>query len=771
MESSDERSQAGQTSAGLSSGRVVFQRFKLDRILGAGGMGVVWLARDEKLGESVALKFVPNLIRWNRRGLEQLRREARTARNLAHPNIVRVYDVFEDSEFAAIAMEYVEGHSLAENLASRVGGCFEIAEVEKWIGPLCEAVDYAHREARLVHRDIKPANLLLSHDGAVKLGDFGIAHCWAAARTGATGFGQGTSAYMSPQQLMGEPPAPSDDIYSLGASLYELLTGRPPFYVGQIAVQVIHSRPQAIAARRIALGVPGGDVPDAWNGAILSCLEKDPRLRPQSGAALAALLVGDGAHPRRAVLGWRRPRAVVAGVFGVTLAALVFRFAVPGDVGPHPLDRSNALPHAGPADFSDDFFSNFSGWLSWGEPRPQRIPHFQGRKWLLDNNGDDMFLSGLTSLRTFEIPGGFTLESEVMLSVANPAGCHCEAYLGLTRDPGRWMNALGSVGDGGDGIVTGINFAGDACWGTPMELRRHVWWGAGFFADDGRFVASHELLAKEAQLADDLANRWVKLRIEVDAERSVRFFADDRLMWAPEAKLHPDVLRGQRIVLKGRSLGTAGKAYHDWVRLRPARTSDMSRQQSAPARPMVRQLSWSSAAWERTGLKMSIEDGVGLSVRNDSTVLSAGDGVGEAVLRSVERWRGDLTVEFQVQPLLRSSVSGRDSARVGLVAIGPGRSERFVGVEFVADQLWLVDSANGEAARRVALLGGYASGSWQTLVMHVDAKGSFSVAGSFMETFPRELGDMFSGHWAVELAVRDSGDGARFRPVRIVGPE
>ncbi len=748
----------------MAAGQRVFGRFFLKRILGQGGMGVVWLAWDEKLGEEVALKFVPDLLRWNRKGLEEIRAETKRSRTLAHPNIVRVHDLLEEAGMAAIAMEYVSGGTLADFASSHRGTHLEVEDIAPWIGSVCSALDYAHQQARLVHRDLKPANLLRATDGTVKIADFGVARRWAEVAASLTHAGQGTCCYMSPQQQLGELPTPADDIYSLGATLYELLTGKPPFFSGNIAAQVLQCRPEPIAARRRALGVDGAPVPPMWEQTILACLDKEGHRRPASGADLAARLVvrtvpdpGLQLVVRRWLLPGLAAVAVVAS--GLALWHLLARGqrTVSGKSPAPAVARS--LDKAG---FSDDFFSNFSGWLAWGEPRPQRIQSFQGRKWLLDNNGDDMYLSGLTSLNRFDFPEGFTLETEVYLSVTNPAGCHCEAYVGLTRNPARWMNALGSEGDAGEGLVTGLNFAGDACWGTPLEGRRHLWWGGSFLSEEGKQVVSGEQMTQEAQFVDELANRWTRLRVEVDADRRVKFYADDRLMWAPDEKLHPAVLQGQRVVLKGRSLGSAGKAYHDWVRLTPAGEGAFAIADIAPTHSKVHDLGWSASDWQQDGGVDFPQASPGGQLE-----LNTGEQASEISLRSRKRWKSGLAAVFQVQPFLRSASGGRDVARVGLVALGEGRRERFIGVELVADQIWLVDSGRAEGSRRVAMLGGYASGSWQTLIIQVDAKGRFSVTGSFMEAFPLELGEEFKGQWAVEVAVRESGDGARFQPVRI----
>ncbi|MBM3855946.1 MAG: serine/threonine protein kinase, partial [Verrucomicrobia bacterium] len=238
-------------------GRRVFGRYTLVRVLGQGGMGVVWLARDEELGVEVALKFVADHLRWDPRVLTGLRREVLRARALSHPGILRIHDLVSDDSSAAIAMEYAAGGSLADRLAARLAGepprALEAADLAPLLPPLAAALDHAHRASGIVHRDLKPSNLLLATDGSPKIADFGVSRSLAESATRTSGLHSGgTLAYMGPQQLHDEPASPSDDIYSLGATLYDLLAGSPPFRQGDIAGQIERRSPERIAARRAA---------------------------------------------------------------------------------------------------------------------------------------------------------------------------------------------------------------------------------------------------------------------------------------------------------------------------------------------------------------------------------------------------------------------------------------------------------------------------------------------------------------------------------------
>ena len=164
----------GATIKGFAAGQKVFGRYTLKKILGRGGMGVVWLARDEKLDEDVALKFLPDALKLDPAALDDLKRETKRARQLTHPNIVRIHDFLEDAVTAAIAMEAVEGTTFSQLRIERTSRIFEVAEITDWVKQLCMALEYAHTDALVVHRDLKPANIMVDQRGRVKITDFGI---------------------------------------------------------------------------------------------------------------------------------------------------------------------------------------------------------------------------------------------------------------------------------------------------------------------------------------------------------------------------------------------------------------------------------------------------------------------------------------------------------------------------------------------------------------------------------------------------------------------
>ncbi|MGI8437062.1 MAG: serine/threonine-protein kinase [Chthoniobacterales bacterium] len=276
---------------GVVGGTRLFQRFTLQKMLGRGGMGVVWQALDERLDRLVALKLVPENIAFDPSAHEDLKRETRKCLLLTHPNIVRIFDFVEDGQSAAICMEYVDGSTLSSLRVKKRAKCFAVSELAPWVTSLCDALAYAHDSVSIIHRDLKPSNLMVNSRMELKVADFGIA-CTLRDPVSVVSVRQssGTLNYMSPQQLMGEDPATTDDIYAVGATLYELLSSKPPFFGGDITTQVKEVIPPSIEERRKALGIAGEAVPKHWEEAIAACLAKDPADRPQTPVELARRL-------------------------------------------------------------------------------------------------------------------------------------------------------------------------------------------------------------------------------------------------------------------------------------------------------------------------------------------------------------------------------------------------------------------------------------------------------------------------------------------------
>ena len=263
-------------------------RYTLLWLLAAGGSCVIWLARDERLGGTVALKFLKQQLAQDPHMQQELRKEAVQNHRLTHQNIVKLYDIFESQlEQPFLVMEYVEGASLHTLRKDRVNDIFSWVDLKPVVLQLCSALDHVHTE-QLVHRDLKPANIMIDTKGRVKLADLGISATLNDGYTELLGLrdNRGTMTFMSPQQMEGEPPQVSDDIYALGATLYELLCGVPPFHAGDISHQLQAVPPQPIEARLREKNLEC-DVPPNVAQMIMNCLDKDPMVRPESIRAIA----------------------------------------------------------------------------------------------------------------------------------------------------------------------------------------------------------------------------------------------------------------------------------------------------------------------------------------------------------------------------------------------------------------------------------------------------------------------------------------------------
>jgi serine/threonine protein kinase/Tfp pilus assembly protein PilF len=255
-------------------------------------MGIVWLARDQELERDVALKFLPDLMVQDRALLDQLKRETKRCLELTHPHIVRIYDFIHDERSGCISMEYIDGETLSNLRAEKEQRVFEPDEIAGWITQLCEALDYAHNRARVIHRDLKPSNLMVNQRGELKVSDFGIARSLrdSVSRLTVEQGRSGTLIYMSPQQLNGERSTHLDDIYSLGATIYESLTSKPPFYSGNIDRQICERVAPSMTERRKEFDIEPVLVSKVWEDAVAACLAKDPSRRPQSAIEVAERL-------------------------------------------------------------------------------------------------------------------------------------------------------------------------------------------------------------------------------------------------------------------------------------------------------------------------------------------------------------------------------------------------------------------------------------------------------------------------------------------------
>jgi serine/threonine protein kinase len=246
-------------------GQVLADRFEIQKMIGVGGMGRVYLAMDQVLERPVAVKVLREVLGRDTGSVRRLVEEAKASIRLAHPNIVRVDDYHDAGTVKFLAMEYVEGETLADRLG-REGKLTE-AETRRIALELCKGLEHAHAN-RVIHRDLKPANVLLGKNGSVKITDFGIARVARDSVSRLTSQqDSGTLLYMSPEQLSGKSDEVSD-IYSLGVVFYEMLSGEPPFQSGDIPYQIREVMPDA----------PHG-ISSALSSIVMKCLQKKPELR------------------------------------------------------------------------------------------------------------------------------------------------------------------------------------------------------------------------------------------------------------------------------------------------------------------------------------------------------------------------------------------------------------------------------------------------------------------------------------------------------------
>jgi serine/threonine protein kinase len=209
---------------------VIAERYTLTREIGRGGMGAVWLGHDNVLQRQVALKQVGLLPGSDRADVERVRREARVSAMMNHPNVVSVFDLVAEHGRHWLVMEYVDSETLADLVRrKRRLSPDEIAPI---IAQTAQALAAAH-DAGIVHRDVKPSNILLGRDGAVKLGDFGIARTSADPTLTQTGMVTGSPGYMAPEVASGRSAKPASDVWSLGATVFHALTGKPPYDTGE----------------------------------------------------------------------------------------------------------------------------------------------------------------------------------------------------------------------------------------------------------------------------------------------------------------------------------------------------------------------------------------------------------------------------------------------------------------------------------------------------------------------------------------------------------
>ena len=357
--------QGGPAIPQLQPGQFLFnRRYELKQLLGVGGMGVVWLARDHTEEIEVALKFLPSVLVLQEREMQRLREEVRAGKELRHPRLVGTYGMEVSGGMAAIIMEYVPGKTLQDHLETAPHGFFEPDQIADWVTDICDGLAYLHEEAHRVHRDLKPANVIVDLQGRARLMDFGISHrikegVTRHTKTGtvqASATSSNTLAYASPQQLDGKPSIAADDIYGLGALISELLTSTPPFFRGSaevVAMQIRTAELTPMAVRREELlgeGIIsslGHAISQPWESCVVGCLRKDREQRFSLTQVRNCLLGTPHSPPAAARSSKTLIRvAVAAGLALVGVAALKL---MPTPVQPSPSVVASPIPSSPPA--------------------------------------------------------------------------------------------------------------------------------------------------------------------------------------------------------------------------------------------------------------------------------------------------------------------------------------------------------------------------------------------------------------------------------------
>ena len=281
-------------------------------------MASVYLAHDEQLGRPVALKLLAENLSAEEALRERFVREAQLAARLSHPNVVQVFDSGEQDGRPFLVMEYVEGQSLADAVRER--GKLPPAVVADIADQVCAGLAHAHAQG-LVHRDLKPGNLLRREDGCVKIADFGIARAAESTRLTQVGTVLGTATYLAPEQAAGAEATPASDLYTLGVTLYELLTGSPPYRIESLA--------DLPAVQRDGV-IPPPEAPPQLAGAVMWCLAVDPARRPRSAPELGQAIAAPPRHPATAPTtvmprpgGWAPPVRHISPRWWVAAAAVL----------------------------------------------------------------------------------------------------------------------------------------------------------------------------------------------------------------------------------------------------------------------------------------------------------------------------------------------------------------------------------------------------------------------------------------------------------------
>jgi len=319
-------------------GEMFDRRYRIIEEIGWGGMGRVYKAEDTELNITVALKIIRPRLSSNPRFIEQFKKEMLLARSISHENVIRIFDLGEAHQAKYISMEYIKGQNLKEFLhASGTLAVETVVHIARQIG---EALKLAHAKG-IIHQDLKPANIMVDQSGRVYIMDFGLARAVYGADAGKPGELAGTPQYMSPEQAKGEKIGRVSDIYSYGAILYEIATGRPIFKADTRA----EYREKHVSERPVPPAKVNPRLPKQLEHIILKCLEKDPARRYQNIAEILADLNQLERTGAATFAGWAKSRWVygLTAVFFLVVAAFVYYFLINPHLPPVPPGKSPSL--------------------------------------------------------------------------------------------------------------------------------------------------------------------------------------------------------------------------------------------------------------------------------------------------------------------------------------------------------------------------------------------------------------------------------------------